>query len=108
MCDAIAELVEVLDFRSARFLSALRFLEELEPERFDCLVSDVRMPGMDGFELGRRASAIAPGLPIIFVSSFDDEVTRSQAARVGAAAFLCKPVDADALLENLNAALDRG
>lgn len=105
MCDAIAELLEVMGFDSARFPSGEAFLLELAGRRFDCLVSDVRMPGMDGFELGRRTAALAPEVPVIFVSSIDDEQARSRASRVGGIAFLRKPLDPDTLQQALELAL---
>lgn len=108
MCDAIGEMVEALDFDSARFLSAERFLLEVQVRAFDCLVTDIRMPGTDGFELARRVVEIAPGLPVILISSIDDQITRRSVARVGGAAFLPKPFDADTFLTCLANAMDRG
>ncbi len=105
MCDAIAELLEVLDFDSARFSSAEAFLEALAERTFDCLISDIRMPGMDGLELGRRTAALAPGMPVILVSSMSEEHMRSRASRVGAVAFLRKPLDADELQIQVERAL---
>lgn len=107
MCDAIAELLEVLDFETARFSSGQEFLAKLAHRRFDCLVSDIRMPGMDGYELGRRVAAIAPGLPVIFVSSSEDELERVRASRSGASAFLRKPLDADEFKFQIDLALQR-
>ena len=106
MCDAIAELLEVLDFESARFSCAEDFLADLIQRRFDCLVSDVRMPGIDGYELGRRVAALATELPVIFVSSSDVELTRVRALGTGRA-FLRKPLDADEFKRQVDNALGR-
>lgn len=105
MCDAIAELLEVLDFDSDRFSSAEAFLDALAQRSFDCLISDIRMPGMDGLELGRRTAMLAPGMPVILVSSMSDEHVRSRASRVGAVAFLRKPLNADQLQVEVERAL---
>ena len=46
-------------------------LERLGRERFDLLITDVRMPAMDGIELARRAREMRPGIPVLFVSAYD-------------------------------------
>ncbi len=107
MCDAIAELVEVLDFDSARYTSPEDFLADLADRRFDCVVSDVRMPVMDGFELARHLARIAPTLPVIFVSSIDDETTYRNVERAGGIAFLRKPLDIDDFQRCIVQALER-
>ncbi|MFB0871972.1 MULTISPECIES: response regulator [unclassified Sphingobium] len=107
MCDAIAELLEVLGFETARFRSGQEFLSKLAQMRFDCLVSDIRMPGMDGYELGRRVAAIAPATPLIFVSSSEDELDRVRALGSGASAYLRKPLNAEDFKRQIDLALER-
>jgi FixJ family two-component response regulator len=65
----------------------------------DCIVSDVQMPGMDGFALLERVRAIAPSPPVILMTAFADDHLRLRALRGGAACFLAKPVDAERLAE---------
>lgn len=108
VCDAIAELLEVLDYDSARFSSAEAFLADVSKRQFACVISDVRMRGMDGVELGRRLASLLPKLPIIFVSSDDDELARARAARTDAVAFLRKPLDIEKFEHQLDRALKRG
>lgn len=88
-----------------RFTRLVAVVDDDPGAQFDCLVSDIRMPGIDGFELGRRTAAIAPGLPVIFVSSFNDELTKARAKRAGGAAFMAKPLDAEAFHALLSDAL---
>lgn len=107
MCDAIAEMVEVLDCDSARFLLAEPFLAEMAVRDFDCLVTDIRMPGMDGFELAARVAKIEPFLPVIFISAIDDEVTQRNVIRAGGAAFLRKPFDGETFLNCVIRVMDR-
>lgn len=64
-----------------------------------CVVSDVQMPGMDGFTLLERVRAIASAPPVILMTAFADDHLRLRALRGGAACFLTKPVDAEQLAE---------
>jgi len=73
-----------------------------------CLVSDVRMPGMDGLELQRRVRVECPKLPVILISAHTDEQVRQRALREGAVAFLYKPFDGEELLRVIETAVDHG
>ena len=70
-----------------------------------CLITDVRMPGMDGIELQRRIRLERPELPVIFISAHYDDETRQRALDEGAVGFLYKPFDAGHLLEAIQMAL---
>ena len=72
-----------------------------------CMVTDVRMAGMDGCELQRRVAAILPALPVVFVTAHPDDEVRSHAIAQGAFAFLYKPVDGEELLATVDAAVKR-
>ena len=85
--------------------------EALRPEslkKIGCLITDVRMPGIDGCELQRRLKASSPILPIIFVTAHHDDEVRQSALSQGAFAFLYKPFDGEELLLAVDAALQRG
>ena len=69
-----------------------------------CLITDVRMPGMDGLELFRITAAIHPLLPVIFVTAHQDEEALRRALDGGAFAFLYKPFDGEELLGTVEAA----
>jgi|SRR5258705_3806005 FixJ family two-component response regulator len=82
--------------------------DALQPRGLDsvcCLVTDVRMPGIDGCELQRRVAARLPELPVIFVTAHPEEDVRSQALAQGAFAFFYKPVDGEEFLATVNAAV---
>ena len=72
----------------------------------DCVVSDVRMPGMSGLDLQARLNAEQIRIPIIFITAHGDERMRTQALRAGAADFLAKPFDDEVLLRSVRAALE--
>lgn len=67
----------------------------------DLLVTDVRMPVMDGWELSRRLRERWPELPVLFVSGYDVELTHTTGARRHAGAFLRKPFDPDELIRQV-------
>jgi FixJ family two-component response regulator len=64
-----------------------------------CIVVDIRMPGLTGFDLQRELESRGIGMPVIVISASDDAQTREQARRLGAAAFFRKPIDDQALLD---------
>jgi len=74
--------------------TALRLLNEAAP---DLMLTDLRMPGMDGLQLLRRAHAAHPGLPILLLTAYGSVETAVEAMKHGAADFLTKPVNLDQL-----------
>lgn len=65
---------------------------------FDLVVTDVRMPVMDGWELGRQLRERWPGLPVLYVSGYDLELTQSTKRQGPPQAFLRKPFESDDLV----------
>jgi FixJ family two-component response regulator len=103
--ESIESLVESAGYEPLVFSSAEEFLRSGILAGATCLITDVRMPGMDGLELQRRIRLERPELPVIFISAhFDDEI-RQRALRGGAIEFMHKPFDAGHLLEKIQAAL---
>jgi FixJ family two-component response regulator len=86
-------------FRAAAFTSAEDFLQSGRVEETDCLLLDVRMPGMDGLELQRRLGEAHCLPPVIFLSARASEEEERRARRSGAADFLRKPVSREKLLQ---------
>jgi FixJ family two-component response regulator len=103
--EAIESLVESAGYASRVFSSAEEFLQSGTLAGTSCLVTDVRMSGMDGIELQRRARLVRPELPIIFISAHRDDDIRQQALDGGAVAFMFKPFDAAGLLGVIDRAL---
>jgi CheY-like chemotaxis protein len=68
---------------------------------FDLVVTDVRMPVMDGWELGRRLRERWPGLPVLYISGYDVELTHGGRRPGQPEAFLRKPFDADELVRQV-------
>ncbi|MFY9983807.1 MAG: response regulator [Chthoniobacterales bacterium] len=109
MADSTRFLVRSFGFRAEAFLSAQKFLDSGLVKETDCLILilDLRMPGMDGLELQRNLASANRRVPIIFISARANEKERIQAIAGGAVDFLLKPFSEDALLNAIQAALNR-
>jgi FixJ family two-component response regulator len=92
-------LVESFGFRAASFLNSAQLHDT------SCLVVDVDMPGMSGLELQSELAAAGHGIPIIFITAYDNKGCRRQALQAGAVAFLGKPFNDQDLLETIRSAL---
>lgn len=108
ICNASAELLEVFDFKCQIFDRPEKFLAAHTRGRFDCLITDLNMKGMSGLELQEKLSAADPDLPIIFMSAQLAPEAKARALRLGAVAFLNKPINDDVLHRHIMSALNRG
>jgi FixJ family two-component response regulator len=98
-------LIESFGFRSAAFESAENFLKSGQLHETSCLIVDVQMPGMNGLELQSELAAAGYDIPIVFVTAYENKVSRQQAMQAGAVAFLAKPFGDEQLLQTVRLAL---
>jgi FixJ family two-component response regulator len=103
--ESIASLVESAGYTPFVYSSAEEFLRSGTLAATGCMITDVRMPGIDGLELQRRVRLERPELAVILISAHYDEETRQRALDQGAAGFLYKPFDAVELLGKIERAL---
>lgn len=104
--EALFDLLQSEDIAACVFESAVAFLAA-ETRHCDVVVTDVRMPEMDGLELQRLLAVRGSTLPVIFVSSSTNDETRIRALREGATAWFTKPVPEDELLALLRGLIGR-
>jgi FixJ family two-component response regulator len=104
---ALKSLIDSVGFRAEVFGSGEEFLKSPIVSQTDCLIADVRMPGMTGLELQQRLNAAGSSVPIVFISAHDDNEARARGLRAGAIDFLQKPFSEDSLLGAISAGLDR-
>lgn len=102
---AIRDLLESARLSALCFGSAEEFLQSDQQNQTACLVTDIRMPGMSGFELQAKLEAEGYLIPIIFITAHDDAKTKMQAMKAGAVELLTKPFDDEVLLEKVRVAL---
>jgi len=105
--ESLEGLIRSVGFSVRTFPSAEECLNWEGLRDTDCLILDVRMPGMDGMELHRRLIEDRWEMPVIFITAHGSATEmRAQALRNGAVAFLDKPLSEEALLTAIRAALD--
>ena len=92
MREALAGLIAASDLRVECFASAHEFLRRAAPDIPSCLVLDVRMPDVGGFELQHELAAEGRDLPVIFITGHGDIPMAVRAMKAGAIEFLPKPV----------------
>lgn len=109
---AVSSLVRSARYRCAAFASAEAFLESGKFDEVSCVLLDVRLPGMDGFDLHLRlnemsANQIRGAIPVIYVTAARGGTLRERALHQGAAAWFPKPFDHEGLLSAIGGALNK-
>ena len=103
--DSIAMLLETVDIPSVAYADAQTFLDEADLEQVNCLVLDIRMPGMSGLDLQEKLVAMNAQVPIVFITGHGDIPMAVEAMRRGAIDFLRKPFRDQDLLDRIQEAL---
>lgn len=89
------------------FYSVESFLEQAGDGEFDCVISDVRLPGMSGIDLQRELRRSRPGIPLILITGHGDVDMAVAAIKQGAVDFIEKPFDDDRLVTSITGAIER-
>ena len=103
---ALRTLLMSFDFEVTTFNSAQSFFENVPNDDSGCLVLDIHMPGMDGWETQKRILASGSKRPVIFISA-DKKDVAERASNVGAVGFLQKPFDGQTLVDLINSSSDK-
>ncbi len=103
---SLDRLIRSVGLEARIYASAEEFLDKAHPRNPDCLILDVRLPGMTGIELLHHLGARKCDVPVIFITAHgSDEIAKSEAASDRTVAYLIKPFNADELLDAVNIAL---
>jgi len=105
MLESLEKLLEAAGHRVHVFVSAEAFLEAKIVEAVDCLISDVGMPGMGGFELSRLIHLCHPRLPIFLITGRKELIGWQTGGHVSSSRFFVKPFDGKQLLRAVAVAL---
>ena len=103
--DSMRRLMRSLGYRAEAFASPADFLASPRLAETACLITDVHMPAMTGYELHRRLIDTGQAIPTILVTGFPNEIDRARALNDGVVCYLRKPVDEQELTRCLRAAL---
>ena len=103
--DSLDFLLAAAGFSVEVFESALGFLGALSRAQAGCLITDIRMPDMDGLELLRRVKRDRPWLPVIMMTGHGDVPLAVEAMKLGANDFVEKPFEDQRLIDAIRAAM---
>jgi two-component system response regulator FixJ len=104
--DSLLALLKSDGFRARGFASAHDFLAVYDPGARGCIVTDLRMPGMDGVELIQALKGLGSILPIIVITGHADVSRAVDAMKAGAADFIEKPYESEQLLRSVRGGLE--
>jgi DNA-binding NtrC family response regulator len=108
LVSAVTERLELRGVEAVGCLSGRHALEILGSDRFDVVVLDVKMPGLGGLEVVRMINEQHPGMKVVLLTGHSSVDDAEAGLRLGAVAYLQKPVDLDALLTILRSAVGEG
>ena len=102
---ALKRLLRTAGLRAETFTSGAAFLKWLQSETPACVVLDLHLPQVDGFEVQARLAQQGARVPVVAITGRDTPQARERALTGGAAAYLAKPVEDEALLEAIAVAI---
>ena len=105
---ALVRLVSSAGYAVEAFATGAAFLRSVEDHEPDCVVLDLHMPGMSGFDVQGALAVAHAGVPVVVITGHDTPESCERALRLGAKAYLRKPVDDEALLSAIDTAVGAG
>ena len=107
ICEVVGETLRQLDAKVSCFSSANECLKKLKHKRCDLLITDVKMPEIDGITFLDQAKRIAPWLPVLIVTGYGDIPMAVEAMKVGATDFIEKPLEREGFLDKVKLILQK-
>jgi len=105
--ESLELLVENEGWKSVTFASAQEFLDHRRPLVASCLILDLSLPGLNGFDLQNRLAVERADVPIIFITGYGDIPKTVRAMKAGALEFFTKPLNDESLVSAIRKALER-
>jgi FixJ family two-component response regulator len=106
--DSMIRLLRSLGYTVAAFSSAASFLASRSLDATACLITDINMPSMTGWELYARLVELGHKIPTILVTAYPNEAARSRALKDGIVCYLRKPFDDNDLADCVHKAIEGG
>lgn len=104
---SVCALLNHSGYEAAGCLSAVEAYDAMYANAFDLIVSDIMMPGIDGFEFAKTVRELDENIPILFMTARDDFASKQRGYRVGIDDYMVKPIDLDELFLRIGALLRR-
>ena len=105
VCRALKTQLMTYDFEVKTFNSAQSFFDTVSQDDPGCLLLDIHMPGLDGWEIQKKIINSGSKRPVIFISAEKKDNVADRALQVGAVGFLQKPVNAQTLVDLINSSV---
>jgi FixJ family two-component response regulator len=102
---ALERLIGSAGLSVESFGSGAEFLRSADDHQPDCVVLDLHMADMSGFEVQSRLARAHPCVPVVVITGHDTPESRSRSLGGGAKSYLCKPIDDETLLKAIDAAI---
>jgi FixJ family two-component response regulator len=103
---AVVRLLQAAGHTARGFAAGSDFLRHWPDDRPECVLLDLQMPGLSGADVLRELNRSGAHIPTIVVTAHDSPGARAECERLGAVAYLCKPLDERVLLDALRVALN--
>jgi len=99
LCSSLVDLMRSIGHRAEPFFNAETLLTSPNLRLFDCIIADVCMPGMSGFDLARKFQEQGDMVPVILITALPDRQLNDEAISAGVQCLLRKPLEIPALLD---------
>ncbi|MCF6297769.1 MAG: sigma-54 dependent transcriptional regulator [Flavobacteriaceae bacterium] len=104
---SLEKILKLNNFNVALISNPLKVIDFIKVNSLDCVITDVKMPGMNGIDLQKEICKIDPGLPIIAISGQSNISNAVEMIKNGAYDFIEKPVDEERLIVTINNAIEK-
>lgn len=105
--EVVGETLEQLDLKITCFANGPECLKQMEIRRCDLLITDLKMPGMDGLELMKKAKELAPWMPVLVITGYGDIPLAVRTVKSGAVDFIEKPLEKETFLRKVSSILQQ-
>ena len=104
---SVCSFLNMSGYEATGCLGAEEAYDAMYETMFDLIVSDIMMPGVDGFEFAKNVRALNENIPILFMTARDDFASKQRGYRIGVDDYMVKPIDLDELFLRIGALLRR-